>query len=113
MTYYVGAGIIVLLLIFVAYWYGSCNPNNDVVNQLTESVRTETIKQYEQKISDLDKQLKISQSAYIESQNKYNAIVKKLKEIKNGKEIIKPPETVNDLNNRYNNLGFTVIGSGK
>ena len=36
-----------------------------------------------------------------------------LKEIKNGKESIKPPETANDLNNRYNNLGFTVIGSGK
>ena len=113
MTYYIGAGIAVVLLIFIAYWYGSCNPNNDVINQLTESVKAETIKQYEQKISDLDKKLKSSQKAYDEAQYKYNTIVKKIKEIKNGKESIKPPETADDLNNRYNALGFTVVGSGK
>ena len=111
MTYWIIAGVmIVVIALIAAYSYGRYHPSPDMVGQLTEQIRQETIKQYEQRINDLDKQLKISQTAYIESQKRYDNIITKLKEIKNAKNDIKPPQTASELTSRFTALGYTPVG---
>ena len=83
---------------------------SDVIGRLTDQIRLETIKQYDQRIADLNGQLKISQTAYIESQKRYDTIIKKIKELKDGKDSIKPPVDSVELNNRFNVLGYTPTG---
>ena len=111
MTYWIIAGVMIAVIALIAaYSYGRYHPSPDMVNQLTEQIRSETIKQYEQRINDLDKQLKISQTAYIESQKRYDNIITKLKEIKNAKNDIKPPQTASELTSRFTALGYTPVG---
>jgi phosphomevalonate kinase len=111
MTYWIVGGIVLAVIaVIAAYSYGRYHPDPDMVNQLTEQIRSEIIKQYEQRINDLDKQLKISQTAYIESQKRYDTIIKKLKEIKDAKNDIKPPQTASELNSRFTALGYTPVG---
>jgi len=111
MTYWIVAGVMIAVIALIAaYSYGRYHPSPDMVNQLTEQIRLETVKQYEQRINDLDKQLKISQTAYMESQKRYDNIITKLKEIKNAKNDIKPPQNMDELNTRFSNLGYTPIG---
>jgi len=111
MTYWIVGGIVLAVIaVIAAYSYGRYHPDPDMVNQLTEQIRSEIIKQYEQRINDLDKQLKISQTAYIESQKRYDNIITKLKEIKNAKNDIKPPQTASELTSRFTALGYTPVG---
>ena len=109
MTYLIGV-VVALVLIIVAFSIGKHYPSEDIVGQLTEQIRKETIKQYEQRIADLDRQLKTSQTAYIESQKRYDTIIKRLKELRDGKDSIKPPQDSAELTARFNNLGYTVTG---
>lgn len=111
MTYWIVGGIVLAVIaIIAAYSYGRYHPDPDMVGRLTEQIRQETVKQYEKRIADLDKQLKASQTAYIESQKRYDTIIKKIKELKDGKDNIKPPVDSVELNNRFNALGYTVTG---
>lgn len=111
MTYWITGGVIIAVIaIIAAYSYGRYHPDKDIIGQLTEQIRAETVKQYEQRIADLDKQLKTSQAAYIESQKRYDTIIKRLKEIKDAKNDIKPPQNMDELNTRFNNLGYTPVG---
>ena len=41
---------------------------------------------------------------------KYDTIIKKIKELKYGKDNIKPPVDSVELNNRFNALGYTPTG---
>ena len=109
MTYLIGV-VVALVLIIVAFSIGKHYPSEDIVGQLTEHIRKETIKQYEQRIADLDRQLKTSQAAYIESQKRYDTIIKRLKELRDGKDSIKPPQDSGELITRFNNLGYTPVG---
>jgi len=110
-TYWIVGGIVIAVIaVIAAYSYGRYHPNSDMVAQLTEQIRLETVKQYEQRINDLDKQLKISQTAYIESQKRYDNIITRLKEIKDAKNDIKPPQTASELNSRFTALGYTPVG---
>ena len=111
MTYWIVGGIVLAVIaVIAAYSYGRYHPDPDMVGRLTEQIRQETVKQYEKRIADLDKQLKASQSAYIESQKRYDTIIKKIKELKDGKDNIKPPADSAELTARFNNLGYTVTG---
>ena len=111
MTYWIVGGIVLAVIaVIAAYSYGRYHPDPDMVGRLTEQIRQETVKQYEKRIADLDKQLKASQTAYIESQKRYDTIIKKIKELKDGKDNIKPPADSAELNARFNNLGYTVTG---
>ena len=111
MTYWIVGGIVLAVIaVIAAYSYGRYHPDPDMVGRLTEQIRQETVKQYEKRIADLDKQLKASQTAYIESQKRYDTIIKKIKELKDGKDNIKPPVDSVELNNRFNALGYTVTG---
>ena len=111
MTYWIVGGIVLAVIaVIAAYSYGRYHPSPDMVNQLTEQIRQETVKQYEKRIADLDKQLKAIQTAYIESQKRYDTIIKKIKELKDGKDNIKPPADSAELTARFNNLGYTVTG---
>ena len=111
MTYWIVGGIVLAVIaIIAAYSYGRYHPDPDMVGRLTEQIRQETVKQYEKRIADLDKQLKASQTAYIESQKRYDTIIKKIKELKDGKDNIKPPADSAELTARFNNLGYTVTG---
>ena len=109
MTYLIGV-VVALILVVVAFSIGKHYPSEGIVDQLTEHIRKETIKQYEQRIADLDRQLKVSQAAYIESQKRYDTIIKKLKELRDGKDSIKPPQDSGELITRFNNLGYTPVG---
>ena len=110
-TYWIVGGIVIAVIaVIAAYSYGRYHPDPDRVAQLTEQIRLETVKQYEQRINDLDKQLKISQTAYIESQKRYDNIITRLKEIKDAKNDIKPPQTASELNSRFTALGYTPVG---
>ena len=108
MTYGIVAVVVAVALI-AAFSYGRYHPSKDMIGELTEQVRQETAKQYEKRIADLDKQLKASQTAYIESQKRYDNIIKKLKEIKDGKDAIKPPQDATELNSRFATLGYTPV----
>ncbi len=111
MTYWIVGGIVLAVIaVIAAYSYGRYHPDPDMVGRLTEQIRQETVKQYEKRIADLDKQLKASQTAYIESQKRYDTIIKKIKELKDGKDNIKPPVDSAELTARFNNLGYTVTG---
>ena len=110
MTYWIAIGVAVVVLVVAALMWGRYHPDPDMVGRLTEQIRQETVKQYEKRIADLDKQLKASQTAYIESQKRYDTIIKKIKELKDGKDNIKPPVDSVELNNRFNALGYTVTG---
>ena len=111
MTYWIVGGIVLAVIaVIAAYSYGRYHPDPDMVGRLTEQIRQETVKQYEKRIADLDKQLKASQTAYIESQKRYDTIIKKIKELKDGKDNIKPPVDSTELTARFNNLGYTVTG---
>ena len=111
MTYWIVGGIVLAVIaVIAAYSYGRYHPDPDMVGRLTEQIRQETVKQYEKRIADLDKQLKASQTAYIESQKRYDTIIKKIKELKDGKDNIKPPVDSAELNNRFNALGYTPTG---
>jgi cell division protein FtsB len=111
MTYWIVGGIVLAVIaVIAAYSYGRYHPDPDMVGRLTEQIRQETVKQYEKRIADLDKQLKASQTAYIESQKRYDTIIKKIKELKDGKDNIKPPADSAELTARFNNLGYTVTG---
>lgn len=111
MTYWIVGGIVLAVIaVIAAYSYGRYHPDPDMVGRLTEQIRQETVKQYEKRIADLDKQLKASQTAYIESQKRYDTIIKKIKELKDGKDNIKPPVDSVELNNRFNALGYTPTG---
>ena len=111
MTYWIVSGIVLAAIaVIAAYSYGRYHPDPDMVGRLTEQIRQETVKQYEKRIADLDKQLKASQTAYIESQKRYDTIIKKIKELKDGKDNIKPPADSAELTARFNNLGYTVTG---
>jgi len=111
MTYWVIGGVVVVVLVaVVAFSVGRTNPSSDVVGRLTEQIRTETAKQYEKRVLDLDTQLRASQTAYMESQKRYDNIIKKLKEIKDGKDAIKPPQNATELNARFVGLGYTPVG---
>ena len=111
MTYWIIAGVMIAVIaVIAAYSYGRYHPDPDMVGRLTEQIRQETVKQYEKRIADLDKQLKASQTAYIESQKRYETIIKKIKELKDGKDNIKPPADSAELTARFNNLGYTVTG---
>ena len=109
MTYLIGV-VVALILVVVAFSIGKHYPSEDIVGQLTEQIRKETIKQYDQRINELNIQLKTSQAAYIESQKRYDTIIKKIKELKDGKDNIKPPADSAELTARFNNLGYTVTG---
>ena len=109
MTYLIGV-VVALILVVVAFSIGKHYPSEDIVGQLTEQIRKETIKQYDQRINELNIQLKTSQAAYIESQKRYDTIIKKIKELKDGKDNIKPPVDSAELTARFNNLGYTVTG---
>ena len=109
MTYLIGV-VVALILVVVAFSIGKHYPSEDIVGQLTEQIRKETIKQYDQRINELNIQLKTSQAAYIESQKRYDTIIKKIKELKDGKDNIKPPVDSTELNNRFNALGYTPTG---
>ena len=111
MTYWIVGGIVLAVIaVIAAYSYGRYHPDPDMVGRLTEQIRLETIKQYDQRITDLNHQLKLSQTAYIESQKRYETIIKKIKELKDGKDNIKPPADSAELTARFNNLGYTVTG---
>ena len=111
MTYWIVGGIVLAVIaVIAAYSYGRYHPDPDMVGRLTDQIRLETIKQYDQRITDLNSQLKISQTAYIESQKRYDTIIKKIKELKDGKDNIKPPADSAELTARFNNLGYTVTG---
>ncbi len=110
MQYWIIGGVIVIIIIVAAFFWGRYHPDPDVIGRLTDQVKLETIKQYDQRISDLNSQLKISQAAYIESQKRYDTIIKKIKELKDGKDNIKPPADSAELTARFNNLGYTVTG---
>jgi DNA repair exonuclease SbcCD ATPase subunit len=109
MTYWIIAIVFAIALI-AAFSYGRYHPGKDMIGELTEQVRQETAKQYEKRITELDNQLKVSQAAYIESQKRYDTIIKKLKEIKDGKDAIKPPQDATELNSRFATLGYTPTG---
>ena len=109
MTYLIGV-VVALVLIIVAFSIGKHYPSEDIVGQLTEQIRKETIKQYDQRINELNIQLKTSQAAYIESQKRYDTIIKRLKELRDGKDSIKPPQDSGELITRFNNLGYTPVG---
>jgi DNA repair exonuclease SbcCD ATPase subunit len=109
MTYWIIAIVFAIALI-AAFSYGRYHPSKDMIGELTEQVRQETAKQYEKRITELDNQLKVSQAAYIESQKRYDTIIKKLKEIKDGKDAIKPPQDATELNSRFATLGYTPVG---
>ena len=111
MTYWIVGGIVLAVIaVIAAYSYGRYHPDPDVIGRLTDQIRLETIKQYDQRITDLNHQLKLSQTAYIESQKRYDTIIKKIKELKDGKDNIKPPADSAELTARFNNLGYTVTG---
>ena len=111
MTYWIVGGIVLAVIaVIAAYSYGRYHPDPDVIGRLTDQIRLETIKQYDQRITDLNHQLKLSQTAYIESQKQYDTIIKKLKEIKDAKNDIKPPQTASELNSRFTALGYTPVG---
>jgi len=111
MTYWIVGGIVLAVIaVIAAYSYGRYHPDPDVIGRLTDQIRLETIKQYDQRITDLNHQLKLSQTAYIESQKRYDTIIKKIKELKDGKDNIKPPVDSTELNNRFNVLGYTPTG---
>ncbi len=111
MTYWIVGGIVLAVIaVIAAYSYGRYHPDPDVIGRLTDQIKAETIKQYEQRITDLNTQLKTSQAAYIESQKRYDTIIKKIKELKDGKDNIKPPADSAELTARFNNLGYTVTG---
>lgn len=110
MTYWIIGGVVVIILIaVVSFLVGRLNPSSDIVGQLTEQIRIETSKQYENRLSDLNVQLKASQAAYSESQKRYDSIIKKLQEIKDGKNAVKPPQNASELNTRFTALGYTPI----
>ena len=102
--------VVVVVLVVAALMWGRYHPDPDVIGRLTDQIRLETIKQYDQRITDLNHQLKLSQTAYIESQKRYDTIIKKIKELKDGKDNIKPPVDSTELNNRFNVLGYTPTG---
>ena len=110
MTYWIAIGVAVVVLVVAALMWGRYHPDPDVIGRLTDQIKAETIKQYEQRITDLNTQLKTSQAAYIESQKRYDTIIKKIKELKDGKDNIKPPADSAELTARFNNLGYTVTG---
>ena len=111
MTYWIVGGIVLAVIaVIAAYSYGRYHPDPDVIGRLTDQIRLETIKQYDQRITDLNYQLKLSQTAYIESQKRYDTIIKKIKELKDGKDAIKPPADSTELTARFNNLGYTPVG---
>lgn len=110
MQYWIALGIGMVMVIVVAFFWGRYHPDPDVIGQLTDQIRLETIKQYDQRIADLNGQLKTTQAAYIESQKRYDTIIKKIKELKDGKDAIKPPQDATELTARFNNLGYTVTG---
>lgn len=111
MNYWIIGGVVIALVIIAgAYFYGRYHPNSDMIGQLTEQIRQETVKQYDKRLADLDKQLKVSQAAYAESQKRYDTIIKKLKEIKDAKNDIKPPQNMDELTARFNSLGYTPMG---
>ena len=109
MTYGIVAVVVAVALI-AAFSYGRYHPSKDMIGELTEQVRQETAKQYEKRITELDNQLKVSQAAYIESQKRYDTIIKRLKELRDGKDSIKPPQDSGELITRFNNLGYTPVG---
>ena len=111
MQYWIALGIgVAIIIIVAAFFCGRYHPAPDVIGRLTDQVRLETINQYDQRIADLNSQLKVSQTAYIESQKRYDNIIKKIKELKDGKDNIKPPVDSVELNNRFNALGYTPTG---
>ena len=111
MQYWIALGIgVAIIIIVAAFFWGRYHPAPDVIGRLTDQIRLETIKQYDQRIADLNGQLKVSQTAYIESQKRYDTIIKKIKELKDGKDNIKPPVDSVELNNRFNALGYTPTG---
>ena len=110
MTYWIAIGVAVVVLVVAALMWGRYHPDPDVIGRLTDQIRLETIKQYDQRITDLNHQLKLSQTAYIESQKRYDTIIKKLKEIKDAKNDIKPPQTASELTSRFTALGYTPVG---
>lgn len=98
--------VVCLVAIVAAFAFGRMYPSPDTIGELTEQVRLETIKQYEERIADLNKTLEQSVALYKDSQKKYDLITKKLKEIANGKENIKPPQSNDELNSRFTSLGY-------
>ena len=111
MTYWIIGGIVVVVLVAViSFSVGRTSPSSGVVGRLTEQIRAETARQYEKRLADLDARLKASQTAYMESQKRYDTIIKKLKEIKDGKDAIKPPQNATELNARFIGLGYTPVG---
>ena len=111
MQYWIAIGVTAAIIVIIAaFFWGRYHPDPDVIGRLTDQIKAETIKQYEQRITDLNTQLKTSQAAYIESQKRYDTIIKKIKELKDGKDNIKPPVDSTELNNRFNVLGYTPTG---
>ena len=111
MQYWIAIGVTAAIIVIIAaFFWGRYHPDPDVIGRLTDQIKAETIKQYEQRITDLNTQLKTSQAAYIESQKRYDTIIKKIKELKDGKDNIKPPVDSTELNNRFNVLGYTSTG---
>ena len=111
MGYWIAIGVTAAIIVIIAaFFWGRYHPDPDVIGRLTDQIKAETIKQYEQRITDLNTQLKTSQAAYIESQKRYDTIIKKIKELKDGKDNIKPPVDSTELNNRFNVLGYTPTG---
>jgi phage shock protein A len=109
MIYWIVIGAVIASLL-LAYSWGRYHPSEDLINNIAEKTRQETVKQYEQRIVDLDSQLKASQKEYRESQQKYTTIIKKLNAIKEGKDNVKPPQNTNDLINRFDAAGYTPVG---
>ena len=111
MQYWIAIGVTAAIIVIIAvFFWGRYHPDPDVIGRLTDQIRLETIKQYDQRIADLNSQLRVSQTAYIESQKRYDTIIKKIKELKDGKDNIKPPADSAELTARFNNLGYTVTG---
>ena len=109
MVYWIAVGAVIACVLF-AYSWGKYHPSEDLINNIAETARQETVKQYEQRISDLNSQLKASQKEYNDSQRKYDTIIKKLNDIKEGKDNVKPPQNATELNNRFTAAGYAPVG---
>lgn len=111
MEYWIIAGIIGAVIVgILSYSYGRCSPTPDVVNQISEAARLQSVKVYEERIIALTKESQENKRLLALSDARYNTIIRKLEDIKKGKANVQKPTTEQDRLDRLNALGLTPVG---
>lgn len=103
-------GVVCLLAIFFfIYLSWPEKPIPIDTQQIINNTKAELTKQYEKHLATKDTEIKDAKAKLYVSESKYKVIVEKYETLKKERENVKPPQTNQELRDRFSTLGYPPL----